>query len=103
MQIRGTIKISEKKPDNEIKTTLIAFDDTSDGENVGISLKSSWIPQGAPDAMKGEMTGLLKGDTLTLVMSNMARPVQFRRATATEREEATRKLKTRAALNNGAY
>jgi hypothetical protein len=103
MQIGGTIDISEKKPDNEIKTTFIAFDGTSDGENVSMNLKSSWTVQGGNKAVKGEITGLLKGDTLTLFLAKELEPVQFRRATRTEHDEATRKLQMRANLNKGAH
>ena len=71
-QIRGTIEILEKKPDNEIGTTRFMFDGVSDGENVSIAVKSSWTPQGGDKAIKKEITGLLKGDTLTLFMGHMS-------------------------------
>jgi hypothetical protein len=103
MQIRGTLEILEKKPDNEIKTTLIALDGTSDGENVSMNLKSSWTVQGGNKAIKGEITGLLKGDTLTLFLAKELEPVQFRRATRTEHDDATRTLQMRANLNKGAH
>src|SRR5262245_46561563 len=102
MQIRGTIEILDKKPDNEIGTTHFMFDGVSDGENVSMTVKSSWTPQGGDKAIKKEITGLLKGDTLTLFMENVPEPIEFRRATRTEHDEATRKLQTRAKLNKGA-
>ena len=103
MQISGTIDISEKKPDNEIGTTRFMFDGVSDGENVSMTVKSSWAPQGGDKAIKKEITGLLKGDTLTLFMGHMSAPVQFRRATAAEHAESVQKLEKRAALNKGAH
>ncbi len=103
MQIRGAIDISEKKPDNEIRTTLIDFDGVSDGENVSMTYKGSWTPPGGDKAIKSMITGLLKGDTLTLFIENVSEPVQFRRATRTEHDEATRKLQMRANLNKGAH
>jgi hypothetical protein len=103
MQISGTIDISEKKPDNEIGTTRFMFDGVSDGENVSMAVKSSWTPQGGDKAIKKEITGLLKGDTLTLFMGHMSAPLQFRRATHVEYAEASRKLEMRANLNKGAH
>jgi hypothetical protein len=103
MQIIGTIDISEREPNNEIKTTLIAFDGVLSGTVVSMNLRSSWTAQGGDKALKGEIRGLLSDDTLTLFMPNVSNPVQFRRATRTEHDEATRKLQMRAKLNKGAY
>jgi hypothetical protein len=103
MQIRGTIDISERKPNNEIRTSRFMFDGVSDGENVSMTVKSLWTPQGGDKAIKKEITGLLKDDTLTLFMENVSGPVQYRRATRTEHDEATRKLEMRAKLNKGAH
>jgi hypothetical protein len=95
-QIRGTIEILEKKPDNEIGTTHFMFDGVSDGENVSMAVRSSWTPQGGDKAIKKEITGLLKYGTLTLFMGHMSGPIQFRRATHVEYAEASRKLEMRA-------
>ena len=103
MQIRGTINLSERKPDNEIRTALIEFDGVLEGENVSMTLKSSWTPQGGDKAMKGKITGFLTGDTLTLLLENGLEPIHFRRATPAKHAEATRKLQMRANLNKGAH
>jgi hypothetical protein len=102
-RINGTIDISERKPDNEIRTTLIEFDGVSDGENISMTLKSSWTPQGGDKAMKGKITGFLTGDTLTLLLENGLEPIHFRRATPAAHAEAVRNLQMRAKLNKGAY
>jgi len=103
MQIRGTINLSERKPDNEIKTILIAFDGVLSGTTISMNLKNSWAVQGGHKALKGGITGSLNGDTLTLFLANELEHVQFRRATRTEHDEAIRKLEMRAKLNKGAY
>jgi hypothetical protein len=103
IRINGTIDISERKPDNEIRTALIEFDGVLDGENVSMTLKSSWTPQGGDKAMKGKITGFLTGDTLTLLLENGLEPIHFRRATPAKHAEATRKLQMRAKLNKGAH
>lgn len=110
-EIRGTIDISEKMPDNEIKTTHIAFDGVSegdsvlsDGEDVRMNLKSSWTAHGGDKELKRESGGFLARDTLMLPLEGDQSPLaQFRRATRTEHDEATRKLEMRAKLNKGAY
>jgi hypothetical protein len=102
MQIRGTIDISEKNPDNEIKTTLISFDGISDGGNVTMNLKSSWTARHGDKADRGRMEARLKDNTLILFTADAHEPMEFRRATTTEHDEATRKLQMSAALNKGA-
>jgi hypothetical protein len=103
MRITGTIDMSERKPNNDIETTLIAFDGVLSGEGVNMNLKSSWTARGGDKAVKREIAGTLKGDTLTLLLSNELEPVQFRRATPEEHAEATRKLEMRVKLNKGAH
>jgi hypothetical protein len=110
-QIRGTIDISEKMPDNEIKTTHIAFGGVSDGdsilsdgEDVRMYLKSSWTAHGGDKELKVESGGFLSRDTLMLpIDGDQSPPAHFRRATRTEHDEATRKLQMSAALNKGAH
>ena len=102
-QIRGSINVSELKPGGEIGTSLVFFDGVLDGENVSMTLKSSWTLRGGDKALKGEITGLLRGDTLWVFPTPGSEPGQFRRATATEHAEASRKLQTRAKLNKGAH
>jgi hypothetical protein len=69
MRIHGTIDISEKKPDNEIRTTLIAFDAESDGKNVIMALKSSWTLHGGDKELGRKISGMFRGDTLMLFRS----------------------------------
>src|SRR5262245_58040092 len=78
-RINGTIDISERKPDNEIRTALIEFDGVLEGEDVSIALKSSWTPQGGDKAMKGRITGFLTVDTLTLLLENGLEPISARK------------------------
>jgi hypothetical protein len=96
MRINGTIDVSERRPDGGIENTLVMFDGESDGETVGMKLKSWWTVRGGDKALKERITGSLKGDTLLLFLPDGLEPMQFRRATATERDEATKKLQTRA-------
>jgi len=110
-EIRGTIDISEKMPDNEIKTTRIAFDGVlegdsvlSDGVDFRMNSKSSWTAHGGDKELKREGDGFLARDTLLLYLDgDESPPTQFRRATRTEYDEATQKLQMRAKLNKGAY
>jgi hypothetical protein len=96
-RITGTIDISVMEPDNDIVTDLITFDGQSDGQTVTMNWKSSWT------AKSIEVKGALKGNTMMLFMADGLEPVEFRRATAAEHDEATRKLEMRAKLNKGAY
>ena len=106
-QFRGTIDISEKMPDNEIKTTHIAFYGVSEGDSVlsdgvdvDMKLKSSWTAHGGDKKLKVESGGFLSRDTLMLPIDGDQSPLaHFRRATATEHDEATRKLQMSPALN----
>lgn len=95
--------MSEKKPNEDIGTTIIAFDGQSDGKTVIMNLKSSWTAREGDKAMKREITGTLKGDTLMVFLTDGKEPVEFRRATPEEHAEASRELEMRAKLNKGAY
>lgn len=103
-QIKGTIDILERKPDNEIRATLAMFDGVLDGENVSMTAKSAQTSQGDDKEPEEKITGRLKGGTLTLFLDeDGSEPKEFRRATSAEHAEASKNLKMRAALNKGAY
>lgn len=97
-QIGGTIDVVEREPIGEIRKTVLVFDGTSDGMNVSMDLICSRTPQGGVKAQIGKITGLVMGDTLTFFNANMlgVGPIQFRRATPMEYEEAIRNLEMRA-------
>jgi len=103
-QIKGTIDILERTPDNEIRTALAVFDGVLDGENFRMTTTSAMTSR-AGDKEPGEkISGRLKGDTLTLFSDeNGSEPKEFRRATQAEYAEASRNLHMRAKLNKGAY
>src|SRR5262245_52204828 len=96
-RITGTIDISVMTPDNDIETDLIKLDGQSDGQTVTMTWKSSW------NAKTIEIKGAFKGDTLMLFIADEHEPVEFRRATPAEHDEAARKLNMRAKLNQGAH
>ena len=95
-RITGAIDISVMKSDYDIETELITLDGQSDGQTVTMTWKSSWTAKAI------EIKGAFKGDTLMLFIADGHEPAEFRRATATDHDEATRKLEMRAKLNKGA-
>jgi hypothetical protein len=103
MRISGTIDILERKRGGEIKTIQAMFDGVLDGENVSMTMKESRTSQGDDEEPEEKITGILRGDTLTLIPADGAEPIELRRATATEHAEAVQKLEKRAALNKGAH
>jgi hypothetical protein len=103
MRISGTIDILERKRGGEIKTIQAMFDGVLDGENVSMTMKESRTSQGDDEEPEEKITGILRGNTLTLIPADGAEPIELRRATATEHAEAVQKLEKRAALNKGAH
>jgi hypothetical protein len=102
-RIRGTIDILERRRGGEIKTIQAMFDGVLDGENVSMTMKESRTSQGDDEEPEEKITGILRGDTLTLIPADGAEPIELRRATATEHAEAVQKLEKRATLNKGAH
>jgi len=103
-QIKGTIDILERTPENEIGTALAVFDGVSDGENFSMVTKSVRTSQGGDEEPGEKITGRFKGDTMTLFIDeDGSEPKEFRGAIHAEYAEASRKLQMRAKLNKGAY
>ena len=103
-QIKGTIDILERTPDNEIITFLAVCDGVLDGEKFSMITKSVRTSQGGDEKPGEKIIGRLKGGTLTLFIDEGdTEPKEFRRAAPAEFAEATRKLEMRAKLNKGAY
>ena len=103
-QIKGTIDILERTPDNEIRTALAVFDGVLDGENFRMTTTSARSSERGDEEAGEKITGRLKGDALTLFSDeNGSEPKEFRRATQAEYAEASRNIQMRAKLNKGAY
>ena len=101
MQIKGDIEIWARTPGGKVEFTMLMFDGVLDGETVGMTLTSSWTLQGSDKKLvakeiDGKIPGMLKGDTLTLLLVDESEPKEFHRATAAEHAEARRNLRMRA-------
>lgn len=103
-QIKGTIDMVMRTPDNEIITFLAVCDGVLDGEKFSMLTKSVRTSQGGEEKPGEKIIGRLKGGTLTLFIDEGdSEPKEFRRAAPAEFAEASRKLQMRAKLNKGAH
>jgi len=104
-RLEGTIKVLDRKPDNEVVTTVFVFYGTLYDTEVDLTLTSSGNAQDGFYPIDKTLRGALIGNTLALPPMNKADVLgteQFRRATPEEFAEATRKFEMRAKLNKGA-
>jgi hypothetical protein len=105
-KLEGTIKTLNRKPDNEVVTTVFVFYGALYDTEVSLTLTSSGNAQDGYYPIDKTIRGALIGNTLALPPVNKADVLgteQFRRATPEEFAEASRKLEMRAKLNKGAY
>jgi hypothetical protein len=92
-QLKGTVELLERTPDNEIITALAVCDGVLDGENFSMISKSVRTSHGGNEKTGEKVTGRLKGDTLTLFRDeDRSEPKELRRATPAEFGEASRNL-----------
>src|SRR5215510_5851705 len=103
-QIKGTIDMVGRTPDNEITTFLAVYDGVLDGEKFSMITKSVRTSQEEDEKPGEKIIGRLKGGTLTLFIDEGdSEPKEFRRAAPAEFAEASQNLQMRAKMNKGAY
>lgn len=101
-QIEGTMEKWGRKPGGKVGLTMFMFDGVLDGENVSLTLNTSWTSQGSSHEQGKTIKGTLRGDALTLPPEAGAVPIEFRRASREEFVDAYLNLHKRAMTKKGA-
>jgi hypothetical protein len=97
-QIEGAMSAWDRKPDDKLGLTVFKFDGVLDGENVSLTLNTSWTSQEGLHELGETIKGTLRGNILTLPSVNGAGPIEFRRVSRDEYFDAYLKLHRVAAV-----